>query len=181
MDKQLVVWSRKTPPFFERLLLTLFFTQNVSVQGDGKDDAFVQEKNKLDKDKLDNNVNNFNNPLIQFQMLQAQYNNIFLVNNNKFLGMLNPIKDSEPQMVIKIFFISISNWKLYVHLLYDMHYCLTATSKHNPNHFCLTIFLQIGHICVGIDALHILKVEEVITDTLLPNLNSEPKLQTRLS
>ena len=84
-------------------------------------------------------------------------------------------------MVVKIFFVSIPNWKSYMHLSFDMRYCLAVTPKHNPNHFCPTISLQTGHICVGTDALHTLKVEEATTNTLLPNLDSEPKLQTRLS
>ena len=113
--------------------------------------------------------------------MHAQYNGVFLVNNNKFLGMLNPIKDSKPQIVVKIFFVSIPNWKSYVHLLFDIYYCLAVTPKHNPNYFRPKIFLQTGYICVGIDALHTFKVEEATTNTPLSNLDSESKLQTRLS
>ena len=68
-----------------------------------------------------------------------------------------------------------------MHFLFDMHYYLAVTSKYNPIHFCPTISLQTRHICVGTNALHTFKVEEATTNMLLLNLNSEPKLQTRLS
>ena len=64
MDKQLVVQSKKTPLSFGRLSQIFLSTQDASVQGNGKEDAFVQEESKLDEDKLDDNVDNLNNPLI---------------------------------------------------------------------------------------------------------------------
>ena len=114
---------------------------------------------------------------------RTQYDGIILVNNCKYLGTVDAIKGPGHQLAIKVAFITILQWKLYVQLLFkvctgpaalESKYCFKDDWRATLHHKAL--------LCLGKDAVHCIDISEMTgAEGNIPNLESEKTLYCGIS
>ena len=114
---------------------------------------------------------------------RTQYDSIILVNNCEYFGTVNAIKGPKHQLAIKVAFITIPQWKLYVQL----HFKVCTGSAALESEYCFkddwrVTFYHKALLCLGKNVVHCIDVREMTgAEGNIPNLESEKTLHRGIS